>query len=89
MRDKIAAHALVVESGAVANIKSLDELLTFVRKASGAREVVGQAMDAVKELFVRVLLPDRPLVPFEDRPFRYFSFWLTSKHKTSSIPTGC
>jgi hypothetical protein len=70
MRDKIAAHALLVEACAVASIKSLDELLALLCKASGTREVVGQAMDTVKELFLRVLLPDRPLVPFEARPFR-------------------
>lgn len=76
LRDKIAAHALLVEGSAVANLKSFDELLGLMGKASGAREAVGQAMDALKELFLRVLLPDRHLVPFEARPFRYF--WTAS-----------
>ena len=70
MRDKIAASALLVEEGAAGNVRALDELLALVAKAAGAREVVGQAIEALKALFHDILLPDRRLVAFADRPFR-------------------
>ena len=70
MRDKVAANALLVQEDAVANIRALDELVQLASKAGGARNVAGNALDALKELFATVLLPDRPLVAFNERPFR-------------------
>jgi hypothetical protein len=68
-RDKIAANVLLVEENALANIAALDALLQLVGKSSGAKDTVGHALDALKELFKGVLLPDRPLVSFDKRPF--------------------
>lgn len=45
----------------MANLKSLDTLVGWVAKSKGGRSVVGQAIDAAREAFVTVLLPDRKL----------------------------
>lgn len=100
--DRVAALTLLVQESAVANMAALDQLLKFVTKAAGSKDVVGkvkangsgtagvfypglsplpllmlscdrpspapQAIDALRELFTRVLLPDRPLVLLTDRP---------------------
>lgn len=52
----------------MANLKSLDTLIGWVAKRKGGREVVRQAMEALQELFVTVLLPDRRLKHFEQQP---------------------
>eukprot|EP00892_Ulva_mutabilis_P000964 jgi/Ulvmu1/10869/UM007_0043.1 len=67
-RDKIAACALVVEQNALANLHALDELIGLASKRGGAQGAAGHAADALKELFISVLLPDRRLVAFEARP---------------------
>lgn len=54
---------------AVGNLRALDGLLAWVTRRKGGRDVVGQAIDALKTLFLRSLLPDRRLVAFEKRPF--------------------
>lgn len=69
-RDKVAAHTLLVQESAIANVAALDALLSLVGKTSGGKDAVGQALDALQELFKSVLLPDRPLVAFEARPLR-------------------
>ncbi len=40
--DKVAAMTLLLQESAVANLRSLDELLRWVGKSSGARAVAGQ-----------------------------------------------
>lgn len=40
--DKVAAATLLLQESAVANLRSLDELLRWVGKRSGARAVAGQ-----------------------------------------------
>lgn len=60
--------SVLLQDGAVANLPSLDGLLGMVGKKGGARAVVGSAMDALKELFTTVLLPDRKLRFFEQQP---------------------
>ncbi|KAK9820060.1 hypothetical protein WJX72_005600 [[Myrmecia] bisecta] len=66
--DKVAAMTLLLQESAVANIKSLDELLKWVTKRAGGRNVVGQAIDALREIFLASLLPDRKLRFFEQQP---------------------
>lgn len=67
-RDKIAANALVVEQNALANLSALDDLIALASKRGGAQGAAGHAVDALKELFMTVLLPDRRLIAFEARP---------------------
>ncbi|CAL8467747.1 g7285 [Coccomyxa elongata] len=66
--DKVAAMTLLLQESAVANLRSLDELLRWVGKSSGARAVAGQAIDALREIFIAALLPDRKLKFFEEQP---------------------
>ncbi len=40
--DKVAALTLLLQESAVSNLRSLDELLRWVSKRSGARAVAGQ-----------------------------------------------
>ena len=40
--DKVAAMTLLLQESALANLRSLDELLRWVGKSSGARGVAGQ-----------------------------------------------
>lgn len=40
--DKVAAMTLLLQESAVSNLRSLDELLRWVSKRSGARAVAGQ-----------------------------------------------
>jgi ribosome biogenesis protein MAK21 len=49
-------------------LKGLDTLLSWVSRSKGGRDVVRQAIDALQELFLNVLLPDRRLVSLEARP---------------------
>lgn len=41
--DRVAAMTLLLQAGAAANMRSLDELLRWAGKRSGARAVAGQA----------------------------------------------
>ncbi|EFN54473.1 hypothetical protein CHLNCDRAFT_52919 [Chlorella variabilis] len=66
--DRVAAMSVLVQDGAAANLASLDGLLAMCGKRGGARAVVTSAMDALKELFTTVLLPDRKLRFFEQQP---------------------
>lgn len=66
-RDRLAASALVVQERAIANLRALDELISWVAKSKGGRAVVGQSIDALRELFKSVLLPDRRLTTLEQR----------------------
>jgi ribosome biogenesis protein MAK21 len=52
--DKVAAYTLQVQESAVGSLKSLDALLSWVQKRKGGKEVVRQALDALKELFLKV-----------------------------------
>jgi len=67
--DKVAAMALLVQEAPVANLRSLDALINMAAKRGGARAVVGTALDALKELWLEVLLPPtRKLKFFEQQP---------------------
>jgi hypothetical protein len=45
----------------LANLRSLDGLLAMCSKNKGGRAVVGSAMDALRERFTTVLMPERKL----------------------------
>ena len=66
--DKVAALSVLLQDGAAANLPALDGLLSMCGKKGGARAVVGSAMDALRELFIAVLLPERKLRFFEQQP---------------------
>ncbi|KAJ9505795.1 hypothetical protein QJQ45_006511 [Haematococcus lacustris] len=67
--DKVAAITLQVQESAVANLAGLDMLLGWVTRRQGGREVVRQALEALQELFLTVLLPDgRRLKHLESQP---------------------
>jgi hypothetical protein len=46
--------AAVAQESAVGSLKSLDSLLSWVQKRKGGKEVVRQALEALKELFLKV-----------------------------------
>lgn len=66
--DKVAAMAVLVQENPIGNLRSLDGLINMAGKRGGARAVVGTALDALKELWLEVLLPDRKLKFFEQQP---------------------
>lgn len=67
--DKVAAMAVLVQEAPMANLRSLDGLVAMAGKRGGARAVVGTALDALKELWLDVLLPpNRKLKFLEQQP---------------------
>ena len=52
----------------MANMKSLDAMLNMVVKRKGGRAVVGQAIEALREVFLAALLPDRKLRFLSQQP---------------------
>ncbi|KAK9819570.1 hypothetical protein WJX81_001337 [Elliptochloris bilobata] len=66
--DRVAAATLLLQERTAANLDALDELLGWVSKRSGARAMAGQAIDALREIFIVALLPDRKLRFFEEQP---------------------
>ena len=66
--DKVAAMAVLVQENPIANLRSLDGLIHMAGKRGGARAVVGTALDALKEIWLEVLLPERKLNFFEQQP---------------------
>lgn len=56
------------QESAVANMKSLDAMLNMVVKRKGGRAVVGQAIEALREVFLAALLPDRKLRFLSQQP---------------------
>lgn len=49
-------------------MKSLDAMLNMVVKRKGGRAVVGQAIEALREVFLAALLPDRKLRFLSQQP---------------------
>lgn len=69
--DRVAAMALLVQESPIANLKSLDGLIAMMKKRGGARGVVVSALDALKELWIDVLLPpDRKLKYLDVQPLQ-------------------
>lgn len=49
---------------------ALDELISLASKRGGAQAAAGHAVDALKQLFIENLLPDRRLIGFDARPLQ-------------------
>ncbi len=62
--------SLMVSSSATANLKSLDGLLGLMAKTAGGKHVVVGTMEALQELFLTALLPDRKLKVLEQQPLK-------------------
>jgi hypothetical protein len=58
------------QESATANLRSLDGLLALMAKRKGGKGVVAKAMEALQELFLTVLLPDRRLKVLEQQPLQ-------------------
>lgn len=66
LSDKIAALALKVQQSPILELISLDMILSF---ASQKEQRPAQlALEALKDLFIHTLLPDRKLIPLRQRP---------------------
>ena len=50
---------MLSQESVLGNMRSLDGLLGMMAKTSGGKGVVGKAMEALQELFMTCLLPDR------------------------------
>lgn len=66
LNDKISALTLLVQEAPLHNIKPFETLLNYCEKKS--RNAALQAVNAMKDLFINSLLPDRKLVPFNKAP---------------------
>jgi ribosome biogenesis protein MAK21 len=67
LTDKVAAMTLMVQESPLHRLDTLDSLMSMARK-KGRREAT-MAMDALKDLFVSSLLPDRKLRYFNQQPY--------------------
>ncbi|KAJ3686788.1 hypothetical protein LUZ61_015952 [Rhynchospora tenuis] len=65
--DKVSAFACLIEDNPIANVRSLDALLSMVTSKVGKRYAF-TGFDALKELFLSRLLPDRKLKSLFQRP---------------------
>lgn len=75
LNDKISALTLLIQEAPLHNIKSFDTLMGFMNKKS--RNSVLQSLNALKDLFVSGLLPDRKLRHFKQQPL---NMMLSKKH---------
>ncbi|AET41253.1 RNA-binding ribosome biosynthesis protein MAK21 Ecym_7432 [Eremothecium cymbalariae DBVPG len=66
LNDKISALTLLIQESPLHNIKSMDMMLGFCNKKS--RNSALQALNALKDLFLSGLLPDRKLKYFKNQP---------------------
>ncbi|CDH11068.1 related to Ribosome biogenesis protein MAK21 [Zygosaccharomyces bailii ISA1307] len=66
LNDKISALTLLIQESPVHNLKSLDTLVSFCNKKS--RTSVLQTINALKDLLLSGLLPDRKLRHFKNQP---------------------
>lgn len=64
--DKISALTLLIQDSPIHNKKSLDTLLGFSNKKSRNSQL--QSLNALKDLFLNGLLPDRKLRYFKNQP---------------------
>ncbi|GEQ67046.1 hypothetical protein JCM33374_g709 [Metschnikowia sp. JCM 33374] len=62
LNDKISALTLLVQEAPLHNLKAFDTLLSYCEKKS--RTAALQAINALKDLFLNGLLPDRKLLSF-------------------------
>lgn len=66
LNDKISALTLLVQEAPLHNIKPFETLLNYCEKKS--RNAALQAVNAMKDLFINSLLPDRKLNAFNKAP---------------------
>ena len=67
LSDKVAALALLVQESPLHELQTLDMLVYMACKPDARTTTL--ALEAIKDLLVHNLLPDRPLVAFKDRDF--------------------
>ncbi|KAK9672227.1 hypothetical protein RND81_12G086000 [Saponaria officinalis] len=68
--DKVSAFSVLVGDNPIANMRSLDALLAMVTSKVGKRHAL-TAFEALKELFVESLLPDRKLKTLFQQPLNH------------------
>ncbi|XP_024024531.1 CCAAT/enhancer-binding protein zeta [Morus notabilis] len=68
--DKVSAFSVLVGDNPVANLRSLDALLGMVSSKVGKRHAL-TGFEALKELFISSLLPDRMLKSLLQRPLNH------------------
>ncbi|KAI3711943.1 hypothetical protein L1987_70492 [Smallanthus sonchifolius] len=68
--DKVSAHTVLVGDNPIANIKSIDSLLGMVTSKVGKRYAF-TGFEALKEMFISSLLPDRKLRTLFQQPLNH------------------
>ncbi|PNX92170.1 CCAAT/enhancer-binding protein zeta-like, partial [Trifolium pratense] len=68
--DKVSAFSVLVGDNPVANLRSLDALLGMVTSKVGKRHALS-GFEALQELFIASLLPDRKLKTLMQRPLNH------------------
>ncbi|KAJ0724675.1 putative CCAAT-binding factor [Helianthus annuus] len=68
--DKVSAHSVLVGDNPIANIKSIDSLLGMVTSKVGKRYAF-TGFEALKEMFISSLLPDRKLRTLFQQPLNH------------------
>ncbi|SMN21841.1 similar to Saccharomyces cerevisiae YDR060W MAK21 Constituent of 66S pre-ribosomal particles, required for large (60S) ribosomal subunit biogenesis [Maudiozyma saulgeensis] len=66
LSDKISALTLLIQESPIHNMKSLDTLFSYCNKKSRNSQL--QSINALKDLFLNGLLPDRKLRYFKNQP---------------------
>lgn len=66
LSDKISALTLLMQESPIHNVKCLETLISFCNKKS--RNSILQSLNALKDLFLNGLLPDRKLRFFKNQP---------------------
>lgn len=66
LNDKISALTLLIQESPIHNLKSFETLVSFCNKKS--RNSILQSLNALKDLFLNGLLPDRKLRFFKNQP---------------------
>ncbi|KAL9256001.1 SLOW WALKER 2-like protein [Drosera capensis] len=70
--DKVSAHSVLIGDNPIANMRSLDALLAMVSSKVGKRHAL-TAFEALKELFIQSLLPDRKFKALFQQPLSHLS----------------
>ncbi|KAL2933089.1 CCAAT/enhancer-binding protein zeta [Bienertia sinuspersici] len=67
--DKVSAYSVLIGDNPIANMRALDALLALVTSKVGKRHAL-TGFEALKELFIQSLLPDRKLKTLFQRPLK-------------------
>ncbi|KNA04215.1 hypothetical protein SOVF_201750 isoform B, partial [Spinacia oleracea] len=68
--DKVSAYSVLIGDNPIANMRALDALLGMVTSKVGKRHAL-TGFEALKELFIQSLLPDRKLKTLLQRPLNH------------------